>query len=208
MRHKKSIISRHKKSRLAAACLKIFLLAFFIYGCSASRGALRLLPDDKGPDGYSRGSHAGVFENEHLKVTARQVNPVEFEDGPAILMDIIRKGYVILNLDIQNKSLVKVLYNPTNTIFTDDALDYRKPLDYTDFYDILKERDEKRISTLKGKFYDLDVTLLPGERSSKFLIFRPLSRGIKKAELTIQEIYIGTETVRISLPFSAKKEEI
>ncbi len=165
--------------------------------------ALRLQPAEKGPEGYLKTGLEGVFQNKSLRVAASIIK--DTEGGPGLIGELLGKKYVVIRLDIENRSSAKVIYNPTHTVLTNDALDYRKPLDYTDLYDIKGSSGERELAQLRGRFYDLTVTLLPGERSSRLLIFEPMSKGVKKAELSIKEIYIGTDTIRVSFPFEAKE---
>lgn len=164
---------------------------------------LLLQPSDKGPEGYLKSGAEGVYQNKSLKITASIIRGAN--NAPALIGELLDKKYVIIRLDIENRSAGKVIYNPTYTVLSNDALDYRKPLDYTDLYDIKGSNGENELAQLKGRFYDLTVTLLPGERSSRLLIFEPMSKDVKKAELTIKEIYVGTDTTRVSFPFEAKE---
>lgn len=94
------------------------------------------------------------------------------------------------------------MYNTSYTVLTSDALDYKKPLDFTDLYDITGGTG--RLASLKGKFYDLNTTIAPGERTSRLLIFRPLSEEAEDAEVVIKDLYIGTKTRDLSFPFTFK----
>lgn len=188
-------------SRLVNAFLAVISIAFF-YGCHPAPKAGFLVPDEPGPKGYRAEGGYGVFENKLIKIT---VSP---EKGPstgsALLAGLAEKDYVLIKLTIENLSVSRVIYRPNFTALTDDAFDYRKPLDYTDMYDF---GDYEGLEAVKDRFHDLDSTLLPGEKTSKYLIFRPLSKNAAKASLEIKELYIGTETVQIKMPFILKPKE-
>ena len=108
----------------------------------------------------------------------------------------------MFKLTIENKSEGSVMYNTAYTVLTSDSGDYRKPLDFTDLYDI--SSDDNSLAGLKGKFYDLNATVATGERTSRLLIFKPLSDEAEKAAVAIKEIYIGTSTRALSFPFTFK----
>jgi hypothetical protein len=170
--------------------------------------------------GYHRTALDGVFEDGVIRVSVRQVTIEEFKPGdfPQMLNSLIKKGYVLINLEMRNYSGERLIYDPVHTSLTDDSMDFRRPLDYTDLYDIIVAEGEsgaadpaagsveKALSPLKGKFYDLAVTLQPGQRVSRLLIFRPLAEGGEKADLTVRDIYVGTKSVDLSFPFDVKTE--
>jgi len=187
----------------------IVLLVFF--GCAVPHGRAYLYPDDKNLNGpyHKEGTEEGVFENSSLRVAVRHVKASECEDSP-LLKDLSDKKYVILSVAIENKSKLKAIYNPSMTVLTDDSMDYKKPLDYTDLYDAAVGNSglESGLSEMKGRFYDLNLTLQPGEKTTRFLIFEPLSKNAARADLAINEIYLGTDTLSLRFPFLLKSPEI
>ena len=110
-------------------------------------------------------------------------------------------------MEIKNLSEERLIYNPSRTALMDNAMGYKKPLDYTDLYMLERDTGADLIQGLKGRFYDLDVTLFPGEGVSRFLIFRPIDEGGTKAVLVLRAVYIGMDTVDIKLPFVIREEE-
>jgi len=200
------------------ALSRLLPLAALLWGCVADApgGPSLLHPSPKGPSGYSRSGSRGVFENESLRLGVSQLRPGDrrSQELPAIIRKLLERDFVILDLEIENLSEdgARIIYEPVHTVLTDSAYDYRKPLDYTDLYDIvMSERDggdgaaPGRLKGLAGRFYDLSVTIGPHDRRSGLLIFNPLSEGIDKAALTIKEIYTGTRTLEISFPFEARR---
>ncbi len=139
-----------------------------------------------------------------IRASVRHMRKDEAAPGGAFIAGLLDKGYVIFNLTIENISGSKIIYNPAYTVLTNDSLDYRKPLDFTDLYDITG--NEQEVSALKGKFYDVNVTIHPGDATSRLLIFRPMSGKAAKAEVAIKEIYIGTSTESISFPFEFRED--
>jgi hypothetical protein len=192
------------------ALLYAIVLLFF-FGCAAHNGRPYLYPDDKNLTGmyHREGAEEGVFENGSIRVTVRNVKASECEGIP-LLKNLSDKKYVILSVGIENKSKLKAIYNPSMTVLKDDSMDYKKPLDYTDLYDaaIGDSGLESGLSAMKGRFYDLALTLQPGEKTTRFLIFEPLSKNAARADLAINEIYLGTDTVSLRFPFIFKSAGI
>lgn len=186
-----------------------FIAISILFGCTPPKPKtdIYLYPVPNGPEGYSIASGEAVYENKSIKITVKQLRAGSVADP--FIKSLIKKDYIVLRFTIDNRSGEKVIYNPVYTVLTDDEMDYRKPLDFTDLYDVAREEkgsteddSEKKVAALRGKFYDVIVTIPPGEKTSRFLIFKPLSNEIKKADLAIKEIYIGTETERLSFPFT------
>lgn len=187
-------------SGLRVITLLIVAIAFAC-GCHPRPGAaVYLMPDERGPAGYKAEAGAGIIENGFLKVAARQVR--KGEESPALLAKLLESNYIIMHLVIENTSEKTIIYKPNLTSLTNDAMDFLRPLDYTDLYEF---DNADALDEISGRFYDLDVTLGPGQRSSRLLIFRPVSRNAKKAALNIDDLYLGTDTLRFTLPFSFRE---
>lgn len=189
-----------------------FLLAgmILIAGCTpVPKSPMHLFPDEKGQEGYYRLKDSGVFESKAVKISVSLLEKTNPGIDPMVSA-LLDKDFVVVRMDIVNYSPVRAMYNPAYTALMSDSFDYRKPLDYTDIYDMTANIPgfENGIAKLKGKFYDLNETVNPGEKSSKLLIFKPLSKDIKTAELSIKEVYIGTETIRLTFPFVLKAKVI
>jgi hypothetical protein len=173
-------------------------------------GPRHLYPKEAGASGYSVTQGAAVFESNLIKITVRPLRPWENATGSAFIEELLEKNYVILKMAIENRSREKTLYNPTHTSLMDNEMEYRKPMDYSDLYDAVRGREkgksrEGELKGLKGLYYDLTATIPPGEAQSKLLIFPPLSEKGKRARLRIKELYIGTDTISISFPFSMRE---
>lgn len=189
--------------------LAITLLLVTAYGCAHSGKTVvnRLYPDrdEQGLAGYHNDGGTGVLENRNYRITVRHVLPGDELDQPDILMDLTKRGYVVLRMKIENRSGKKITFNPVHTALTTDALDYKKPLEYTDFYELAGDKDdmtrERKAGAMKGLYYDLTLTLLPEGKASKLLIFPPLSDNVNKADLLVKDLYVGTDTEELYFPF-------
>ncbi len=194
--------------RLQPPCqaLCLLIVATILSGCAQKpTGPLYLHPAFSPDPRYSVKSGGAVFKDNRIRVWAR---PVSRAEGlPALLKRLIDEDYRIFVLGIENISNEKVIYNPSRTALMDNALGYRKPLDYTDLYMSERNKDMGLVHELRGRFYDLDVTLAPGEKVSRYIIFKPVAEGSTKAVLVLKALYIGTDTVDVKLPFTLEPEK-
>jgi len=191
-----------KPVRLTLASL--LLISIFLLSACASGPrpeGQSLYPAEQKEKGYSSVGRDHLFENEDVRISIRHVKKGEARSGP-FFDTLLEKDYAVFSLTIENKGGGDVMYNTAYTVLTSDALDFRKPLDFTDLYDITG--DDRALDGVKGRFYDLNATVAPGERTSRLLLFKPLSDKAEKAEVDIKEIYIGTSTRRLSFPFAFK----
>jgi hypothetical protein len=185
-----------------------------IFGCAATpEGPKHLYPEESGAPGYYTTEEASIFENDLAMISLRPLRQENNATYPPIIEELLDKNYAIFIMTIENRSPKKAIYNPTFTSLRDNhQMEYRKPMDYTDLYDVVKDRKEgvspeSELRGLKGKFYDLNTTIPTGQKTSKLLIFRPLSEKAKSAVLTIREFYVGTDTISASFLFSVREAE-
>ncbi|MBI5970095.1 MAG: hypothetical protein HY884_02955 [Deltaproteobacteria bacterium] len=174
---------------------------------------LKPSPPDEDLPGYSAVSDEGVYDNAALRISARHLksNDAVYAKGESgFLTALIEGDYVLIRLSIENKSsAAKVIFNPAYVALMDNAANYKKPLDYTDLYDIVKENDETggKLTGIKGRIFDLTATVAPGGKTSKLLIFKPFIEEASSAELVIKNIYVGKDTVNVKFPFKVKTVE-
>ena len=200
-----------------AALFHVLVVSILLAGCSLSKRDARperlyLEPVARDSEGYDRNGEAAVFENEDIKVTLRPLGECCGRKDDGFLKELFDSNYVILSMEIENRSSKRVIYNPSHTMLLVGALDLKKPLNYTDLYDIVSRNKEyalpeRRLSSLRGRFYDLNTRVPPGDRTSRLLIFHPLakeSRPGTKAVLRINEFYVGTDTMRLVFPLRVK----
>jgi hypothetical protein len=174
--------------------LFLFLTVAMLTSCHPKPKLAYLVPDTQGPAGYKARGSESVFENKALLASAKQVRKNEISNP--FLASLLEKDFVVISMTIENRSALKAIYKPNYTALI-NAIDYLKPLDYTDLYELGGEAAD----TLKGKFYDLDTVIPPGRSSTGLLIFTPVSKEAKKAAVRISDLYVGTETLTFSLPF-------
>lgn len=183
-----------------------YLLSLLVQGCASTPdGRLNFYPSKGAPPGYSASGTSLVYEDNDLLVKVKG-----FKEGYSSGMveeDLFEKEYVLIVMGIENRSGKKVIYNPAITALMDDTMGYRKPLDFTDIYDISRGADPWGGGKLDGfgsRFYDLSVTVLPGQRVEKLLAFTPLEKKSTKAELVIKNLYIGSEIIDLRFNFDLR----
>jgi hypothetical protein len=180
------------------------LVLVILFGCaSAPDSPLFLYPEDFSAQGYTRTGNEWVYTGRDLRVYVKGYEDVA--DG--VEADLKEKGYVLIAMGIENGSGKRVLYNPAMTTLMDNTMGYKKPLDFTDLYDMTSKDKTGMEGGLVGfgaRFYDLSTTILPGEKTEKLLAFTPFDKGVTKAELVIKGVYIGTDIIDLKFPFALR----
>lgn len=204
------------------ATVKTLLIAAIFLASAASCSSppklpmtseLKPSPPDEDLPGYSVASDEGAYDNAAIRVSARHLKSTDgvYAKGESgFITSLIEGDYVLIRLTIENKTPgSKIIFNPAYVALMDNAANYKKPLDYTDLYDIVKENDEtgRTLTGIKGKMFDLTTTIAPGAKTSKLLIFNPFMEDASKAELVIKNIYVGKDTVNVMFPFGVNTVE-
>ncbi|MFQ5428216.1 MAG: hypothetical protein ACE5EZ_04455 [Thermodesulfobacteriota bacterium] len=185
------------------------MLVFLAFGCAHHDGVETFLyPGQYALEGYATEDDAVVFEDSSIKITARQI-----KDGSTleskIAAELLEEGFVLLRVEIKNKSRQRALYDPALTSLRDSKMGYFKSLDFTDLY-MLKVKNKGVTASLKGSgdiFYDLAERVAPGEASSKILVFPALTENIDEAELVMKSIYIGKDILDLTFNFVLRPED-
>lgn len=199
------------KNRRYAGTIKMFstccLAALFLASCaSGPKGPRHFYPSDPALSGYTKKDTRWVYEDKSVRVVISPPGEgVNAQEG-SFTEELTKKGYVLVRMDIENLSGKKIYYNPSLTTFTDDSMSYRKPLDYTDFFEIVREdpQMEKRLSAEKAGFYDTAANIPSGASVSKSLVFAPISKDAWSAEVQIKDLYVGTDTMSLRFPFKVR----
>jgi len=188
----------------------LFLLLLMLAACShsAPTGPLYLYPEEVRAPGYSRTVDGVTFEGEGISVSIRPLKE-KGEAGSTLVDELLGKGFVVLLMEIENTSDKKrIIYNPSYTALMDSLMGYRKPLDFTDIYELSMgfEGDARLRRELKGRFYDLNETVLPDSVTKKLLIFRPLEGSARKAKLMLKMIYVGMDTMDLTFQLTLREK--
>jgi hypothetical protein len=185
--------------------LCLFLMIVGCGGCGAKRGELEILtPSTISLSSYSVSRNSAIFADDSLRVVVTPLSRYSSHNQPSLVKDILKSGHTIFSIAIENLSGKKIIYNPSFSHIVDNRLGFKRPLDYTDLYFQVREMEhgEERIHKMKGRFYDLAETVPSGHRIEKLLIFPPLEERSTKASLTMAEVYVGTETIKLTFPFT------
>ncbi|MEE9614894.1 MAG: hypothetical protein V3W31_08115 [Thermodesulfobacteriota bacterium] len=190
------------------------ITALLVSGCGSiipHKGPLHIEPAKHVTVGYHQTEKASIFESEEIKISVSPINAADGDTGFPIINDLLTKDYVVFEMEIENGSGERVIYNPNHTSLMSNVMDYNKPLDYTDLFDIVMHGDDwiaaqKELRELKGRFYDLNTKLEPRRGVSKFILFRPIDKSATQVVLVIKELYFGTKTISVDFIFKVRGE--
>ncbi|MFQ5329672.1 MAG: hypothetical protein ACE5D4_06770 [Thermodesulfobacteriota bacterium] len=174
-------------------------------GCGAKHGELEILSPSPTPlPSYSVSRHSTIFADDSLRVVVTPLSRYRSHNQPSLVKAILNSGHTVFSISLDNLSDSKIIYNPSFSHIVDNRLGYKRPLDYTDLYFIVREMEhgEAQMGKMRGRFYDLAETVQPGKRVEKLLIFPPLEENSTKAALTMEEVYVGTETMKLTFSFA------
>ncbi len=93
--------------------ISALVVLLIVSGCSTKPKTGELLPVDNMGAGYHRESDEGVFENDSIGVRVRKIKD---GGGVAILDELIKSKYAVFNMEIVNRSKVRIQYDPSTTV--------------------------------------------------------------------------------------------
>lgn len=161
-----------------------------------------LRPAETDVPGYSTQARSASFTAGGLRVTLHPLAPDE-PSGSALIDGLAAAGFVVIAMEISNSTNAKVVYNPIYTVMRDDELGYEKPLDLTDFHAMAREMDEggRLLSEIEGRIYDLVEVIGPDRAVRRHLVFRPPDPEARRAEITMDQVYVGATVTRLRFSF-------
>ncbi|MBI5328501.1 MAG: hypothetical protein HZB80_09495 [Deltaproteobacteria bacterium] len=180
------------------------------YGCTTLKGPAILAPMPPLSPEYNNSGHKMAFATKDVKISLLPLNPSEtkkaltMKDANNPLAEILSANqYLVFIMDIENLSKSKLMYNPSLTTLFDNNMDVRKPLDYTDLYSLAGNLSDVDfvLSRMKDMFYDIAITLEPGQKTSRLLLFPGIDEKANEMTIIMKEIYIGTSTIAVSFGF-------
>jgi len=181
----------------------LIALLISLWGCASTPDPpVFLVPANEGPEGYTLKDERWTFENKLIRLTAAPMRPADLAGEPEVIGSLAARSYIIIRMEIENKSDRKLIFNPAYIAMLTDTSDYYKPLDYTDIYSLLAGEDENGtpVRGLRNRIYDLTITLEPGITTSRLLLFPPLNKDSDSAQLLIRNIYIGKADISVTIP--------
>ncbi|MCK5237463.1 MAG: hypothetical protein KAR06_10815 [Deltaproteobacteria bacterium] len=201
--------------------LMIGIIFFVSAGCATTNEPIHvvdvrayLTPQDISGQGYGSTDIVAFFEDESVRIEVRQISAGDKALTNDILNRLYSKKLIILRMKITNKGDHQIIYNPGGTGLILGKLDYKKPMDYSDFY-LLEEarkghddnasriKTQQDLSKLRGLYYDLSTRVAEKESVDKLLLFSPPMEQSDYALLMIKEFYIGTKTINLTFAFDA-----
>lgn len=190
------------------------LLLTVLTGCASSKGHTTLLPIANPFPGYNISGQTITFHNKDIKISIYPLNAPEtkemltMKEPNSPLTEILGSPkYLIFSMEIENLSNAKILYNPALTTLFDNSMGFHKPMDFTDLYSIFSNspNPEAALKNFKDMLYDLGVTLGPGQRVSRLLIFSGIEEESSEFTIEMKEVYISTSTISASFSFKETK---
>ena len=190
-------------TKLLKSSFAIAAILACLWGCASTpEEPVFLVAAETGPEGYTIKDGAWSFETKQIRASGKPLRPEELADEPDVIGILAAKNYIVVRMEIENISPSKLIFNPAYVTLMTDADDYKKTLDYTDIYTILAggEQEGGTNPTLKQPIYDLTLTLGPGDKVSRLLIFSPVDVDAESASLMINNIYVGKSDISITVP--------
>src|SRR3990172_8529920 len=122
----------------------LLFLAFFLFlsGCAAS-GPLYLYPEKYRATGYHQSGERSVFENVSVKISLERIKGLSEREKNPVIQKLLDENFVLLGMDIENRSGHKIIYTPSHTSLITGAMGYEKPVDYTELYTYLREKAKR-----------------------------------------------------------------
>lgn len=197
-------------------CLLPIASCLLFTGCASPKGPAVLTPLPTPLPGYTVSEQKIIFSNNDVKIGILPLNSSETKKILAskdannpLAETLTQPKYLAFLLDIENSSKAKVMYNPVLTTLFDNDMGVHKPLDYTDLYTLVgnSPNPEAAINVIKDIIYDLDITIGPGQRTSRLLIFSGIEQGTGEVAITMKEIYVGTSTIAVSFGFKIEEKK-
>lgn len=183
--------------------LKIFLLTLVItiQSC-AGKDKIKVRPvlytAPVGMEGYiTNNNDSAMYSADDYKVQIKLVKNSELPNN-ILIKKLIEKEYYFVELTLIAIN-GKIIYKPSFTRIRTDTHDSLKPLDYTDLYDFEQLYFPDAVSgaglkSLRGKYFDNEVTLYEGNSVKRLLIFKPIDYDSKSVVFSINEMYYGTKS--------------
>ncbi len=153
---------------------------------------------------YSRKGERAFFVNNEIRVSVEEARSTGNGNDSTAFEWLHEREFILIKMEIINRSSSKkIRYEPAITALMDSHMGYSKPLDYTRLYEMAMKDEvlDKGFRDFKNSFYDLGVTVMPLQTVSRYLIFKPISKEAKRAELVIKNIYTGMETIDLRFQF-------
>src|SRR3972149_12051198 len=106
----------------------LLFLTFFLFlsGCAAS-GPLYLYPEKYRATGYYQSGERSVFENVSVKISLERIKGLSEREKNPVIQKLLDENFVLLGMDIENRSGHKTTAPPPHALLTAGAMGYEKP---------------------------------------------------------------------------------
>jgi hypothetical protein len=188
-------------------CVPVLLAivtVFLLVACASTTGITGFYLDPA--DG-----ERSVFTHEGLRISSRylddgeRVQYLRASGREALAREIGELPLSTFLLDIANGSGSEVIVNPASIRFVPGSGPMLSPVSYAHLYMVLP-REEGRQTVLRefqGITFDRPVTVPPGGREEKLLLFQRPEKVAKEVAVVLDGIYLGGAHMNAVLDFKA-----
>ena len=195
------------KSRSHATVLPSLILAGLMFSSCASGvkgGPVLLHPVPPRGAPYVLSQGALVFDGPGIRVIARPVDwRVAERDYGREAGDL--SNYIFFSLRFENSTDQSIFFSPVRTTIYTQKRDFSVALDLSDIY-LMNRKDpglEEKAKHFQKLSYDSSVTVRPGKSEERYLVFPVPTGRIKTIELTLDDLFVGSESLSLSFLFEA-----
>lgn len=199
-------MARWKSRGLSTVLSSLVLAGLTLASCASGLrgGPLLLHPVPPQAERYVLSQGALVFEGHGFRVTARPVDwrvaAKDFDREAADLAD-----FVFFSLRFENSTNQSIFFNPVRATIYTQKRDFSLSLDLADIYAMNREDPglEATMKHFRDISYDGSVTVRPGKSEERYLVF-PVPKGkLKTIELTLDDLFVGSESFDVAFLFEA-----
>ncbi len=195
--------------------IMLTLVAGPLAGCSKKNKAPKerkyyyLTPGKLGGKDIYVTKKATIVDTDYLYLYLKPLKPLDVKVESPLLALLIKSNFTLFRIDIDNKGKKVIAFNPAFTSLYDDKKKYSTPMDYTDLYSVAQkfgESGDRIMRDVRREFYDTLISIKPGDKVSRILIFDPVREKSKNAVLSIKELYIGEKPIHLRIPYTIAED--
>jgi hypothetical protein len=197
----------------------LLLAALTFVSCAGSGvvGPLTLVPMETQGEKFSRSDGAVRFQGPEFAVSMKPMGHAaiagEYEKSGLILPygsgEEALLPYTFFSLRIENSSSSKIFFNPMRISAFTNKGKLMVPIEVSDIYrlDTGEKDNEARIGSFRKTTFDGTQDIVPGGSVERYLVFSAPQGKVKRFEVLINDLYLGTESHDLVFLFEPLAEE-
>ena len=199
-------MARWKNRSISTVLPSLVLAALVLSSCASGLrgGPILLHPVPPREEPYALSQGALVFARPGLRVTARPVDwRVAEKDYGRKAGDL--SNFIFFSLRFENFTNQSIFFNPLRTKIYTQKRKFSLALDISDIY-IMNRKDpglEEKAKRFRTISYDGSVTVGPGKSDERYLVFPVPTGKLKTIELTLDDLFVGSESFDMTFLFEA-----